>query len=441
MPKVSVIMPSFNVAPYIRECMDSVLGQTLTDIQVIVADADSTDGTREILEEYAQRDSRVTILTDDKKSSGYANNKAIDCATGEYIGIVETDDYIAPDMYEKLYAYAEKYKAQAVKADYDSFTTIQGKRVFVTHNLLGEKKKYYQVLNPRKSKYIFCAEMFNWAGIYRRDFLNRYKIRHQETPGASFQDNGFWFQVFAFAERVVFIHESYYRYRKDNPNSSINNRKKIFCMCDEYDFAKERVSRYPEIWKEVYYSYLGKRYGACAWTLRKLAPELRQELCDRMYEDFSSLVKDLDEVDKIWGKKDPNNRQLRMLLTDKNRYLKYMEDLLSEYDKNIAALLKRLKGRQIVIFGCGNWGTELHNLLLEHGVDIVSFCDNSREKQGREINGILVRDLNSVTEKFESPFFVVASAVYGGQIIRQLTEAGIDSENIFTYKHSRYLWD
>jgi glycosyltransferase involved in cell wall biosynthesis len=441
MPKVSVIMPSFNVAPYIRECMDSVLGQTLADIQVIVADADSTDGTREILEEYAQRDSRVTILTDDKKSSGYANNKAIDCATGEYIGIVETDDYIAPDMYEKLYAYAEKYKAQAVKADYDSFTTIQGKRVFVTHNLLGEKKKYYQVLNPRKSKYIFGAEMFNWAGIYRRDFLNRYKIRHQETPGASFQDNGFWFQVFAFAERVVFIHESCYRYRKDNPYASVNNRKKVFCMCDEYDFAKEKVSRYPGIWRDVYYPYLGKRYGACAWALWKLAPELRPKLCDRMYEDFSSLVKDLDEVDKIWGKKDPNNRQLRMLLTDKNRYLKYMEDLLSEYDKNIAALLKRLKGRQIVIFGCGNWGTELHNLLLEHGVDIVSFCDNSREKQGREINGILVRDLNFVTEKFESPFFVVASAVYGGQIIRQLTEAGIDSENIFTYKHSRYLWD
>ena len=76
-------MPSFNVAPYIRECMDSVLGQTLTDIEVIVADADSTDGTREILDEYARRDSRVTILTDDKKSSGYANNKAIDYATGD----------------------------------------------------------------------------------------------------------------------------------------------------------------------------------------------------------------------------------------------------------------------------------------------------------------------------------------------------------------------
>ena len=75
----------------------------------------------------------------------------------------------------------------------------------MTHNLLGEKKKYYEVLNPRKNKYVFEAEMYNWAGIYKRDFLNEYEVRHQETPGASYQDNGFWFQAFAFARRVVFI--------------------------------------------------------------------------------------------------------------------------------------------------------------------------------------------------------------------------------------------
>lgn len=70
MPKVSIIMPSFNVAPYIRECMDSVGNQTLTDVEIIVVDADSTDGTREILEDYACKDSGITILRDDKKKHG-----------------------------------------------------------------------------------------------------------------------------------------------------------------------------------------------------------------------------------------------------------------------------------------------------------------------------------------------------------------------------------
>ena len=231
MPKISIIMPSFNVAPYIRECMDSVLAQTLSDIEVIVVDADSTDGTREILEEYAQKDSRVVILEDDKKSTGYANNKALDYATGEYIGIVETDDYIVAEMYEKLYFYAQKYKAEVVKADYDSFSTVQGKRFFVTHNLLGEKKKYYQVLSPRKNRYVFWAEMFNWAGIYRRDFLNQYQIRHQETPGASFQDNGFCTG----------------KIRKISRNLAKGLlclfREKIWCMCMDAAKSSTRISK------------------------------------------------------------------------------------------------------------------------------------------------------------------------------------------------------
>lgn len=441
MPKISIIMPSFNVAPYIRECMDSVLAQTLTDIEVIVVDADSTDGTREILEEYAQKDSRVVILEDDKKSTGYANNKAIDYASGEYIGIVETDDYIAPQMYEKLYLAAGKYQAEVVKADYDSFTTVQGKRFFVTHNLLGEKKKYGQVLNPRKNKYVFWAEMFNWAGIYKRDFLNQYMIRHQETPGASFQDNGFWFQVFAFAQRVVFVHESFYRYRKDNPNASIQNKKKVFCMCDEYDYAKEKVIKYPEIWQDVYYAYLGKRYGACLWTLRKVSPEFRRALCERLYDDFSPCIKDINEVDKIWGKKHPNNKQLRLLLTDREQYLEYMNHLLQEYEKNIERLIDMLKDKKAVVFGCGNWGMELQDLLAGNGISIQAFCDNSLDKQGKKINGVLVKSLSDVLGSVETPFFVVASALYSKDIRRQLVESGVSVEDIFIYKHSKYLWD
>ena len=93
MPKVSIIMPSLNVRDYIEKCLDSVLGQTLQDIEVICVDADSTDGTHEILERYAKKDSRVRLLRDDQHSTGYAKNLGIDMARGEYVGIVEPDDY------------------------------------------------------------------------------------------------------------------------------------------------------------------------------------------------------------------------------------------------------------------------------------------------------------------------------------------------------------
>lgn len=119
----------------------------------------------------------------------------------------------------------------------------------MAHNLLEEKKKYGQVLNPRKNKYVIWAEMFNWAGVYRRDFL-------------ASRNFGSIVSGFAFAQRVIFVHESFYRYRKDNSNASIQNKKKVFYMCDEYDFAKEKVMEHLEIWQDVYYEYLGKQYGA-----------------------------------------------------------------------------------------------------------------------------------------------------------------------------------
>lgn len=78
-----------------------------------------------------------------------------------------------------------------------------------------------------------CFIMNTWSGIYRRDFLEQYKIRHHETPGASFQDNGFWFQTFIYAKRAMILDTPYYMNRRDNPNSSVNNREKVYCINQE----------------------------------------------------------------------------------------------------------------------------------------------------------------------------------------------------------------
>ncbi len=106
--KVSVIMPSLNVASYIDECMQSVLSQTLGNIEVLCIDAGSTDGTIEKLQAYADSDSRVKLIHSTQRSYGYQVNLGISVATGEYIAIVETDDFIKANMYEALYFAAEK---------------------------------------------------------------------------------------------------------------------------------------------------------------------------------------------------------------------------------------------------------------------------------------------------------------------------------------------
>ena len=147
MPKVSVIMPSLNVVLYIRECIESVIHQTLKDIEIICIDAGSTDGTLEILEEYAQSDKRIRLLHSKKKSYGYQMNLGLKEAKGDYIGIVETDDYILPGMYEELYAYAVGHDAEFVKSDFDVFTTpAEGERLFLRYPIKDGSSIKYNVL-------------------------------------------------------------------------------------------------------------------------------------------------------------------------------------------------------------------------------------------------------------------------------------------------------
>ena len=117
-PKVSIVLPSLNVSKYIRQCIESVINQTLKEIQIICVDAGSTDGTLDILQEYANADSRVSIITSEKKSYGYQMNLGFKAATGEYLGIVETDDYADPEMFETLYNCAIKNSLDVAKSGF-----------------------------------------------------------------------------------------------------------------------------------------------------------------------------------------------------------------------------------------------------------------------------------------------------------------------------------
>ena len=115
MAKVSIVIPIYNVEKYLRQCLDSVVNQTLRDIEIICVNDGSKDSSLAIMKEYAERDERVKII--DKPNSGYGNsmNRGFDMACGEYIGIVESDDYADPEMFERLYATAKENELDVVK--------------------------------------------------------------------------------------------------------------------------------------------------------------------------------------------------------------------------------------------------------------------------------------------------------------------------------------
>ena len=173
--KVSVIVPSLNVVPYIRECMDSVVNQSMRELEILCVDAGSTDGTREVLDEYARKDTRITVLDSDIKSYGRQINIGLNCASGDYVAILETDDWIDQDMYKCLYEYALQDKVDYVAADFDSFFRLQsGNYYFVRQRLFDNVRQdwYGKILNSDEIATLRASDYVLWKGIYRLSLIH-----------------------------------------------------------------------------------------------------------------------------------------------------------------------------------------------------------------------------------------------------------------------------
>lgn len=300
MPKVSIIMPSLNVADYIKQCIESVTSQTLEDIEIICIDAGSSDGTLEILKECEATDSRITLLNSEKKSYGYQMNTAMAKATGDYIAIVETDDYIAKDMFEKLYALSENGKIDLVKSNfYHVFEDGQIKRDEGKKGLIKEKARF--TINDYPA--IIKAHPSIWAGIYRRQFITDNNITFKEEPGGAWVDNPFFYETAFRAQTIVYTDEAYYYYREFNPASSTNNLEDytipIKRMLDNLDVVDEYGEKSDKILKMVYmraFAYLRniKRRQHFTENLPEVRP-LLHEMMMRMDEEYIKARSSLND--------------------------------------------------------------------------------------------------------------------------------------------------
>ena len=318
-PKISIIIPVYNVERYLRECLDSVVNQTLKDIEIICVNDGSTDGSPSILKDYASQDDRIVVINKCNAGYGAAMNDGLDMAKGEYIGIVESDDYILPEMYETLYETAKsREQIDIVKSNFKRFwgTGRSGKFEFVA---LSKKKAHYNtLLNPASDIGLLRANGLNQPGIYRKAFLSEHDIRFNESPGAAYQDNGFWFQIFAFANTAYFIDAALYFIRRDNPNSSVKNQGQAYAICLEYDHIRNTLKKKGAPHPNILEMCAVMRYVNYQWTIARIAPELRKEFIERFRDDFAQLAK-TNELSRMFFTPSQWN-ELSWILRDPNEY-------------------------------------------------------------------------------------------------------------------------
>jgi len=321
MVKVSIVVPICNVEKYLRPCLDSIANQTLKDIEVILVNDGSKDSSGAICDEYVAKDPRFSVIH--KPNSGYGSsmNIGFSACTGEYIGIVESDDYADEEMFEDLYNTAVKNDSDVVKSNF-----------YYYYSAIEDKNEFGEVMPPWLCGWTFCptkdlkgmeevrfwnAKPTIWSAIYKKSFIddiiasnkvdeaimNGCVVKNQngerviektsvifnETPGASYQDLSFTFKIWANAKRAFCLYAAYLHYRQDNANSSVNNPGKVYCVCDEYD----EMSRYLDENKHLQklYPLLNRmRFDTYMWNMSRISEEFVPEFAKRMSEDFRAVA-------------------------------------------------------------------------------------------------------------------------------------------------------
>lgn len=287
-PNVSIIVPVYNVEKFLSECLESLVNQTMPSIEIVCINDGSTDDSLKILKEYAKVDERIVIIN--KKNSGYGDsmNRGLEKATGEYVGIVEPDDFVELNTFEKMYGVAKEENADVVKANFFEYSTEKKDDTYKSNLFL--KKDVGEVIDLRERRHIFYQQPSIWSAIYKRQFLKKNKIRFLPSAGASYQDAGFNFKVFATARRVVFMNESFLHYRQDNPNSSVKSEGKVYAVKDEYDEVEKYLGE-RGLMKEFGPTLAIVRMGGYIWNMRRLTKKSALEFGEIVKKDYERYKK------------------------------------------------------------------------------------------------------------------------------------------------------
>lgn len=325
MSKISIIIPIYNVEKYLRECLDSVVSQTFKDIEVICVNDGSKDSSLAIINEYAKNDNRVVVV--DKENGGYASaiNKGLELATGEYIGIVESDDYCAPKMYEHLFNKINGTIADYVIGDFYFLSEKKTKISAYSAGLIADENGYFNLCtNPR----LLDKPAYPWKALYRKSFLDNNGIKMLQDGKGAYEDQPWNMTCLVKAKNIMSVAEPLYYYRVDANGSSTNNGgQKLTNYIRRRQQAKEILVENGyfdnlEI-REYFYSAALK---GCYFFYKKIAPEFKPEYYNLMQE---LLKTGLDEG-------------VSLKYLSKKHQKRYMEIATKLYEYHSASWLKKL---------------------------------------------------------------------------------------------------
>lgn len=398
MNKISVIVPCYNAEKYIRECLESILSQTLQGIEIILIDDGSTDHTVGILEEYEQNNDNIKIFRQQNKGSGPARNQGIMQATGEYIAFMDADDfYPSPDTLNNVYTVARQKKA-----------LICGGAICIYSN--GKMKiRENEKLTLREEGWIgkkdFPTAIGYWRFIFHGDFIKSNNIAFPRYW--RYQDPPFFLKAIACAGKVYYMKEATYVYRRGHKQSYYTQEKAI-------DFAKGikdclLISK-KEGMTAAYLEQLGQigEVSACMYLFAVNCAEMRD-----IIHQINEVIKD-----------DAGSETGISLLKEGEELASYLRDMQEEKGR----LLETLKSEKtVLIYGAGVMGKKVRTFLDGNGITMESFVVSDIADNADSVDGLQVKSIDEYVNERKSCMVIIATYLARQQeIMKTLWEKGFE---------------
>lgn len=276
--KVSVIVPVYNAEKYLAQCMDSIVRQTLKEIEIICVDDGSADGSPKILEEYAQQDDRIRLVSQENAGAGAARNRGLSEAKGEYLSFLDADDFFEPDMLERAYRKAREQKAQLLVFGSDQYREDLKEFRQVDWTIRKYALPPYRPMNYRTfTENVFKVFVgWTWDKLFEREFVLRHELKFQEQRTSN--DLLFVFSALVLAERIEVEETVLAHQRRDNPESLSNTREKSWqCFYHALTALQENLVRYG-LYCELEQDFVNYALHFSLWNYRTIQGEKKKEL-------------------------------------------------------------------------------------------------------------------------------------------------------------------
>jgi glycosyltransferase involved in cell wall biosynthesis len=351
--KVSIIIPIYNVEKYLGQCLDSIINQSLKEIEIICVNDGSTDNSPQILEEYAQKDQRIKIINKENNGPGASRKVGLNYATGEFIAFVDSDDWVKLDTYEKLYKNGVSNNSDLVIFNAIRYDENNDKYLYMggfdIANYLNDNNdnkidfKHF-IFNYKDIKpYILNRSFSAWAKLYKSEFLNNYNDFYFPED-IFYEDVPFHVQVLLRAKRISFFTERLYIYRVSSVNSMINSSSRsrkvfdIFIIVDEVKQFLIENNKLDEF-KSEFNLFIIRQLTQ--W-LDKCGDSYKQEFFEETKQRFKYINLKNDDFSQL------NLKYKNIIASDSYKELKLLEEiqlLKSTYSNQIKKLTKNYEDK------------------------------------------------------------------------------------------------